>query len=70
MSERRVYTPAEFSAELLSRYGKKLGERAIARRCRLPVGHRQKIARLAAFPGRHFIPADELERVGTKGRRA
>lgn len=58
----RNYSPSEFSAAL-AECGVSLCVRNVTERCNLPLGDPRRIATLAAFPGRHFIPESELFRL-------
>jgi hypothetical protein len=60
---KRTWTPKELAADLAETFGVPVCERTIVKRCNLPAGHPARIATLAAFPGRHFIPSDEVIRL-------
>lgn len=61
---RRLWlSPGEFSAEL-AEVGLALCEKTIRVRCRLPIGHAQRIAAHPGyFPRRIYINRSELERL-------
>jgi hypothetical protein len=62
-SGKRTWTPKELAADLADAFGVPVCERTIVKRCSLPASHPGHIATLAAFPGRHFIPAREVIRL-------
>jgi hypothetical protein len=64
-SGKRTWTPKELAAELVEAFGPEVAasERNLVKRCNLPAGHPGHIATLPGFPGRHYIPANEVIRL-------
>lgn len=58
----RYLTPKELSGRL-NEAGIRSCEDSIRRRCRLPQSHALHIATNRAFPGRFYIPTEELARL-------
>jgi hypothetical protein len=56
------YTPGEVSA-VLAEHGITLHPKMVRERCALPASDPQHIRTNAAFPGRHYIPFSEVNRL-------
>lgn len=63
-ARKRYLTPGEFSLALADS-GLSMHPDTVRRRCGLPAGDPLRIATHPDFPGRHYIPVSEFDRISS-----